>query len=147
MGCHSPAVCGAGVGAGFGVTFVIVAFFPGARFGDRCLALRFAAGAELDLAARTAAQRFLVAATMAARPAAESSRFAFTGSDGTVCRVVFAHRARWAAAIRALPAALMWRFLRRPPAATGAAACLAPALPSFALISAILAVMSLTWCW
>jgi hypothetical protein len=76
---HSPAVCGAGAGAGFGITFLTVAFFLGACFAARGLALCFAAGAALVLAARTAAQRFLVAATMAARPAAESRRLGFAG--------------------------------------------------------------------
>jgi len=106
---HSPAVCGTGAGAGFAPPFLTVAFFPGACLGARCLGLCFAAAAALALAARTAAQRFLVAATMAARPAAESRRLGFTGWDGPTCRRDSAHRFRWAAAIRARPSALILR--------------------------------------
>src|SRR5215813_946260 len=69
----------------------------------------FAAGLVFFGAAlRTAAQRFLVAAMIALRPAALSLRFGFAGS--ALAFLTASHRFRWAAAMRSRAAALKTLF-------------------------------------
>jgi hypothetical protein len=92
-----------------GAAFFGVAFLPAAF-----LAAFFGA-AFAPSAARFNAQRFLVAATIAALPARLSFRFGFGASDvagvGLTAFFEAAHLARCAAAILARPAALIFRRL------------------------------------
>src|SRR5215475_8321551 len=74
----------------------------------------FVAGFFADAAARFAAHRFLSAATIAARPAADSFRFGFLAAllvGAPAAAFCSAHLCRWAAAIARRPAAEM-RYCR-----------------------------------
>src|SRR5208283_24875 len=103
------------------------------------------AAACLAVSARFAAHRFLVAAMMARRPAAESFRFGFGAGAAAGFFLDSAHLFRCAAAIAALPALLILRRLREGDGFSEATAAGAGLPSSSCRISAIWASIRAFW--